>query len=290
MNSAMREIGIFRTSELERQAPELAVRFSSAEPFPHVVVDDLLQISSDQVASFPDAEWPHWDRLGDTYQLNKYACSSIEWIPEPFHQLITELSEPRFLRTLEQVTGIRKLLPDPYLVGGGLHLSGPGGILSPHTDFHLHRVLDLYRRINLLVYLNAEWSESDGGCLQLYDDQRPVKTILPLWGRVVLFQTDDRSVHGFPTAIVDGRWRRSVALYYYTAQEAASFSGDATTYWRDHGARHGIVRDGRMIVYRMLLHLSRGISILAHLVNPNQGLGLFKTMLENRRRSRRGRH
>ena len=42
-------------------------------------------------------------------------------------------------------------------------------------------------------------------------------------------------MHGFPVPIAPGHWRRSIALYYYTAHENSTFSGDSTTYWRHHG-------------------------------------------------------
>ena len=277
---------LFDLGELERRAPDLAARFRSASPFPHAVVDGLLNATSADVTSFPDADWDGWTKLGDTYQHNKRACDDITRIPEPMASLIGQLSSPPFLRLLEQITGIDKLVPDPYLTGGGLHLSGPGGVLAPHTDFHHYRTLDLFRRINVLVYLNDDWSIDDGGCLTLYDGENAVETVVPTFGRTVIFRTDDSSVHGFPTPVADGKWRRSVALYYYTASPAAEFSGDETTYWREHGVQQGAVRRARMALYRLLLNTSRAISILAHVVNPNQGMGLVRARLEERRGAR----
>ena len=148
--------------ELERNASDLRREFEAAAPFPHLVVDDLLRIPPDAASAFPDISWPGWNEMRDRYQQNKRSCADLNLIPEPFSALIRELCEPRFLRVLEQITGIKPVLPDPYLLGGGLHLSGPGGILSPHTDFHYHRPLNLYRRINVLVYLNDGWSLQDG--------------------------------------------------------------------------------------------------------------------------------
>lgn len=279
---------VFDVEELERKAPDLGRDFQSGEPFPHLVIDDLVRLSPLDTVVFPDISWPGWNNLGDRYQQNKRACADLDKIPEPFKALIQELSGPRFLRVLEQITGIKQLLPDPYLAGGGLHLSGPGGILSPHTDFHYYRALNLYRRINVLVYLNDGWSLQDGGCLSFYEKDRAVRTIVPDWGRVVIFRTDDKSVHGFPVPIAEGKWRRSVALYYYTAAPADNFSGDETTYWRQHGEQAGVVSKGRFALYRSLLNLSRVISILAHVVNPNQGVGLVRSALANRRKAKRG--
>jgi hypothetical protein len=226
----------------------------------------------------------------DRYQQNKRSCSDLDLIPEPFSALIRELSEPRFLRVLEQITGIKQLIPDPSLAGGGLHLSGAGGILTPHTDFHYHRPLNLYRRINVLVYLNEDWSLEDGGCLSLYDAQgRAVQTVVPDWGRVVIFRTDHHSVHGFPVPVAEGKWRRSVALYYYTAAPTKNFSGDETTYWREHGEQAGVVRKARLVVYRGLTNLSLAISNMAVIANPNQGGALLKAALQLRREAKRAR-
>jgi Rps23 Pro-64 3,4-dihydroxylase Tpa1-like proline 4-hydroxylase len=275
---------IYRVAEFERRAGELGQAFRTAKPFPHVVVDGLLNLTQEQAETFPTIEWDGWDELPLRYQHNKRQCNDIERIPAPFDALIDELSRPRFLRALEAVTGIDKLIPDPHLQGGGMHLSGPGGILSAHTDFHHYRAMNLYRRINVLVYLNDNWSEADGGCLSLYTGDTVVKTIVPAWGRTMIFQTDDKSIHGFPVPVGEGKWRRSIALYYYTADEADEYSGDATTQWREHGEQRGAVRRTRLGVYRGLMNLSRGISGAAYLINPNSGSNPLATIREKRRK------
>lgn len=253
--------------EVEAGAPG----YGTAGPFPHAVFRDMLNLTPAAMARFPEPEWPSWTELGDTYQFRKFTCSNIEVIPDPFRQLIRELCEPTFLRLLEQLTGIPKLIPDPYLKGGGLHMSGPGGVLAPHTDFHLYEPLALYRRINVLVYLNDDWDEAYGGCLQLGDPDKPAKTVVPGWGTAMVFTTDNRSIHGFPKPIVDGRWRKSIALYYYTSEETKEFGGDTTTAWRTHGEHKGVVRKTRLGLYKGLNQTSKAVSLAAHLVNPNQG-------------------
>ena len=50
------------------------------------------------------------------------------------------------------------------------HSSGPGGVLKPHSDFHNYERLGLFRRLNVLVYLNADWTADDGGSLQMWGD------------------------------------------------------------------------------------------------------------------------
>jgi len=251
---------------------ELRRSFARAAPFPHVVLDGFLRAEADEVLpSFPDQSWSGWHRYKDEYQRGKMVCRDIELIPEPFTSMIHELSSPSFLSFLEQVTGIKALIPDPFLDGGGLHCSGAGGILAPHTDFHIYPRLNLYRRLNVLVYLNPDWEVDWGGCLELYaspEDATPAATVVPRWGRCVIFRTDDRSVHGFSQPIAADRWRRSLALYYYTSTETESFSGDRSTHWRRHGSFHGVARL-QFEAYRALLLGSRALSVLAHRVNPN---------------------
>ena len=84
-------------------------------------------------------------------------------------EIIGELSGPRALRALSTITGIDSLLPDPFLEGGGLHYTEPGGKLLPHTDFHDHPRLQLYRRVNALLYLNPDWQPGDGGEVALFN-------------------------------------------------------------------------------------------------------------------------
>jgi hypothetical protein len=93
---------------------------------------------------------------------------------------------------------------------------------------------------------------------------------------MVVFRTDDRSRHGFSQPIADGRWRRSLALYYYTADEAESFSGDLNTYWSRLPVT-GVVNRVRHAIYEAMMLCARGLSLLAHRFDPNTG-----------RRARRG--
>lgn len=268
---------VVRVEELERNASDLDQKFHTAQPFPHLVVDDFLRLPSETAADFPSIDWPWWNKWEDGYIRNKRFCAEIDLIPEPFKTVIRELNEPRFLSVLEKITGIGQLLPDPYLFGGGIHLSGAGGVLTPHTDFHYLRALNLYRRINVIVYLNDSWSLDNGGCLSLYDAEgRAVQTVVPVWGRALIFRTDDQSVHGFPHPVAEGSWRQSLALFYYTAAPADSFGGDETTYYREHGPQDGIARKARLLVFKRLLNLSRNISMCAYVVNPNLGIPAVK--------------
>lgn len=207
-------------------------------------------------------------------------------MPERLKQVFHELSSPSFLDQLERVTGIKGLIPDPYLEGGGLHLSLGGGQLAPHTDFHVYEKLGLFRRLNLIVYLSENWKDGDGGELELSvpGDLSPMAIVEPIGGRAVIFETTDTSVHGFRNLVREGTRRPSLAVYYYTSYETESFSGDQTTHWRDHGVVSWRKRP-RFLAYKVLMKISRFFSIVAHVANPNQGLGLLRSRLNDMKTS-----
>jgi 2OG-Fe(II) oxygenase superfamily len=104
---------------------------------------------------------------------------------------------------------------------GGLHETKPGGHLSVHADFNLHQKLGLIRQLNLLLYLNDDWSPEFGGNLELWDRgmQACEVAVAPELGRAVVFTTALDSFHGHPDPLTcpPDRSRRSMALYYYTA-------------------------------------------------------------------------
>lgn len=251
----------------ETRISGLADAFRNAQPFPHVVIDDFIPSSVlPRFEPFPSPDDAVWHHFTDRYQQGKRACNDLEHIPSPFRDLLVECSTPAFLQRLEAITGIEKLIPDPYFEGGGLHASGPGGVLAPHTDFHLYRRLGLYRMLNLLIYFNPGWTEADGGALELYrkGETTPGASVVPVSGRAVIFRTDDQSVHGFTRPIAEGKWRNSVALYYYTARDSAGFSGDTTTHWQNRG-----IGGVRRAAFDALIFGSRVLSKLAHMVDPN---------------------
>ena len=210
-----------------KRIAELRSSYQRATPFPHIVLHDVVKLPGNAVIdAYPDLDWKGWTRAHqDDYQKGKRACRNIEQIPDVLRQLIYELEMPHVLKFLSAVTGKEALIPDPYLEGGGLHCSAQGGQLVPHTDFHLYDRLNLYRQLNLLLYLNPAWVPGNGGELQLFHkgQDQPVASIEPTFGTCVIFCTDDESVHGVSPISENSEPRKSVALYYYTSVENETY-------------------------------------------------------------------
>jgi hypothetical protein len=166
--------------------------------------------------------------------------------------LIPRGGEPAFPETLEMISCVPNLLPDLHLDGEGLHASGFSGVLAPHTDFHLHQRLDLYRVLNVLIYLSRDWGEADGGELERYaeGEATPAVRVAPTFGRSVIFKTDEMSAYGFIRPVAQGKWRRSAALYYYTIREQSVFNVGTSNGWVALGSQKHDVR--LSILYRII--------------------------------------
>lgn len=228
----------FDLNKLEKVADEYHTRFINAKPFPHVAIDNLLpdEALETVLEEFPGTKQIDWIDFYGGVQT-KLASKTEEQMGPFTRFLMYQLNSATFIKFLEKLTGIEGLIPDPHFWGGGLHQIKPKGYLKLHTDFNFHPVLKLDRRINLLVYLNKDWDESYGGQLELWDRDitRCEAKIMPLFNRIVVFNTNDYSFHGHPEPLAcpPDRTRKSLALYYYSnGRPEHEVSRSSETNWR----------------------------------------------------------
>ncbi len=202
-------------------------QYASAEPFSHIVLDDLFddEVLDSVLRQFPAPTEMRWMKFDNPLEKKLGYFHEQSAISKTVRDFLNDLNSFEMLLWLEALTGIDGLIPDPYFGGGGLHQIEPGGFLKVHADFNVHPKLKLDRRLNMLIYLNKEWEEEYGGHLELWDatGKGPRKRILPLFNRTVIFSTTDTSYHGHPHPLTSppGVTRKSVSLYYYTAGRPA---------------------------------------------------------------------
>jgi hypothetical protein len=226
--------------ECKALGAKLHDQYCSAEPFPHIVLDDFLprETLRRMVAEFPE---PEPGRFADSHSKLKTGYQ-LDKIKSPFtNGVINALNSAPFLDFLVAMTGIQGLMADPYQIGGGLHETRRGGHLSIHADFNMHPSLRVKRRLNLILFLNEDWEDSFGGHLELWtkDMSRCAERVLPVIGRAVVFNTDSDSFHGHPEPLTcpEDRTRRSLALYYYAADaELLSLQQARTTNFKKRPA------------------------------------------------------
>jgi hypothetical protein len=162
-----------KSARLGDVVPELREAWSGSCPFKHAVQDDFLPENAARILSdlFPKPEHPVWMDWKKRPQFqyrkqgpgNSTRFSLLNW---QFRYALQEFNSSPFLEFLEAVTSIRGLIPDPYYTGGGMHQILDGGFLDIHTDFNFYAKLNLYRRLNVILYLTIQWDESYGGCLE----------------------------------------------------------------------------------------------------------------------------
>lgn len=235
---------IFPADLLVRMAEERHDDYVHASPFPHAVIDDFLPLQQAELVlrNFPAVDHPAWldwkgrDTRHEFMKQGVGNASRMHSVSPHLHATFGAFNSYPFINFLEVLTGIGKLLPDPHLQGGGCHQTLNGGMLAVHTDFNYLEKIDLFRRINVLLYLNKSWRPEFGGQLELWDEslQTCGKSIAPIFNRLVVFNTSKASFHGHPVALSHptGATRKSLALYYYTAKGPPDERFDARTDWR----------------------------------------------------------
>ena len=210
-----------RMKEIVNQHAE---SYRTADPFPHVVLDDVFEpeLLKQILVEFDAMDRVRW-HSSDKALERKWATEDTQHFGPTTRALINQLNGGLFLNFLEKLTGIAGLISDPHLRGGGLHEIRREGALGVHADFNLYPRLNIWRRLNFLLYLNENWDPAWGGELELWDrtGKQRVRSVEPLFNRVVIFDTSNFSYHGHPQPLMcpENRSRKSIALYYYTVQK-----------------------------------------------------------------------
>ena len=221
------------SQDLRARADEFALQFQRAQPFRHVVIDDFLApaFAERLLGAFPDFN-PAKALNEDGIVGGKAVHERIRALGPAYAELDELIQGREFLELVSRITGIPDLLYDPHYFGGGTHDNRNGQGLDAHVDFNRHPVTHSHRRLNLIVYLNHGWQAEWGGVLELHSDPRApddrVVPVVPSFNRAVIFETTEHSWHGFSTIALPpdqaGRSRRSIALYFYSAERPAEES------------------------------------------------------------------
>ncbi len=211
---------------------KLREQFNDARPFRWLEIHPFLDedFARECAAAYPTFEQSRSQgrEFAAVNERRKVQITDSAKFPAPVKTLSDALASPEFLKQLEEITGIPRLVADPELVGGGIHVTGPHGRLDVHVDFNYVEERAYHRRLNILVYMNPVWEERWGGAIELWDRDVTKRhhAFLPTLNRCVLFETSNISFHGVsPVTCPPDMQRKSFAAYYYTREAPAGWTG-----------------------------------------------------------------
>jgi len=213
-----------------------AEQYQSAEPYNHICIDSFLpeQVLDSVVADLSVLDAMDAEASYDRAQERLKSSYIPERLPNYTKSLFYALNSRPFLVFLEEMTGIKGLIPDAYFLGAGIDRNLNGGHLDIHADFNLHSHMNVERRLNILIYLNRDWREEWGGSFEVWDKQMSKKeaSFVPIFNRMVCFSTASDTFHGNPEPVnnPNGDPRLSIALYYYTATWDVSRKSHSTLF------------------------------------------------------------
>ena len=219
------------TAKAKEIGAKYAETYQSGEPYHHICIDNFLPMEVINKVRADLDSLPEAERAFDAAEEKLKSQYNPDRLPDYSRHLFHSFNSRPFLLFLEEMTGIKNLIPDPYFLGAGIHKTLNGGYLNIHADFNMHTHMRVERRLNILIYLNPPWKEEWGGSFEIWDKEMTAKKagFAPTENRMVCFSTGSDTFHGNPEPVnhPDGLPRQSIALYYYTAT------------WDDSRVEHG---------------------------------------------------
>lgn len=212
---------LISSEEARKAAEQYAQEYQQKKPYPYggfdnFLPEEILERVLKELSDLPQAE-TSFDRAQEKLKTSYQP----ERLPAYTRSLFYSLNSKPVLLFLQELTGIRGLIPDPYFMGGGIHRVENGGHLDIHADFNHHSLMGLERRLNILIYLNKDWKKEYGGSFEIWNTDMTAKVagFVPEFNRMCCFNTTSTSWHGNPETVnhPDNEPRLSIALYYYTA-------------------------------------------------------------------------
>jgi SAM-dependent methyltransferase len=177
------------------------------EPFPHLVIEDALDDYRELAGAFPGVELL---RKGQTLASNEYSHVHADQIladarvAPSWQRFVRYHTSAAFfaevvalfgLEHLEQLdTSVRYAEPPrDVMMECQFAWCEPVSAVSSSAPRHVDRAVSLFAG---LLYFRLDGDDSDGGDLQLYDGEHPVKTIPYRANTLVFFVNSPRAYHG----------------------------------------------------------------------------------------------
>ena len=198
---------------------ELKKEFDNAHPCKYVVLPNFL---TEELATSLYENFPKIDTLNvkrKSLNENKSEDYHFERFHSDFTTLKNVVSSKEMYVFMEAITGIKGLCTTDDSLGSGVHQGQNGSYVDVHIDVNYNPDKNLWRRVNLLIYLNKNWKPEYGGELELWNkEMTQCEATVPCdFNRAIIFITDENSPHGYRKINVpEGETRKSFYTYYFT--------------------------------------------------------------------------
>ncbi len=206
-------------SRLDSLAELYSVDYQTNVPFPHIVIDNFIENFLLETVPHEYDSYMGYNKFDNKDELKFYSEDPNNF-PPITKMLYKQFNSQMFCDFLIKLTGLKNVLFNEELSGGGMHLIRNKGKLGIHIDFN--KKGELKRVLNVLFYLNKDWKEEYGGYLELHQmgeggKMQAFKKIKPAFNRLVIFNTSEISYHGHPEPMTcpDNISRKSMASYFF---------------------------------------------------------------------------
>lgn len=205
---------IFNFPDIEAAAES----YQNATPYSYLIVDNFFkpEIAELIASELLDGD-KNFQKVYDNGVEKNKTISTGDDVPRFMSTIAAKYSSPQMLRFLQRVTGLKKLIGDPYYNTdyGYYHIVGPGGVLGSHVDHSHHTFLQIPHVLNIVVYMTKDWNDADGGALCLFDEtgKKVMKRVPCQFNRAVIFACTPTAFHGVEP-IREGAPKRRHSIYF----------------------------------------------------------------------------
>lgn len=182
----------------------------------HFALDDLLptEIAESIYANFPKPSQMHLLSSAGKIKL-KY--SHLKDTSSLLQDINSAIQDPKVVAEIEDITEIKKQIPDPTRYAGGISTLLKGYYINPHLDnSHDVQMKRYYRTVNLLYYVSPNWQRGNGGNYELWDESITNHILVPsFFNRLVVMETNSTSWHAVNPVLCDAP-RCCVFNYFFS--------------------------------------------------------------------------
>jgi Rps23 Pro-64 3,4-dihydroxylase Tpa1-like proline 4-hydroxylase len=202
---------------------ELKKEFNQSGRINSCFIDDLLpeKVAKEIYNAYPS---PEEMALHKSLRENKRIAAQMDLYNPILEEAVYAFQDDRIVKVVEEITGLKEMIPDEHLYAGGISLMATGNFLNPHLDNSHDNNRENYRVLNLLYYVTPDWDINSGGNLELWDNgmDKPQRVIHSKFNRLVLMITNKTSIHS--VSKVTGLGKRCCVSNYYFSKKPAEAS------------------------------------------------------------------